>query len=237
MSLLSLNEVDAGYGNLKVLRNVSMSIDEGAIIGVIGSNGAGKSTLLFVLSRIIRESRGTLQFNDRPLSNYSTKDVVNEGMILVPEGRLVFPQFTVYENLIIASQNRRARSLAEDNLKKVWQLFPRLEERKRQKAGTLSGGEQQMLAVGRGLMANPRLLMLDEPSLGLAPIVAIQIYKTIKEMNGQGITVLLVEQNVKAAFSLAHIGFVLENGRILVSGNAQELLKNRDIEKHYLDLQ
>lgn len=236
LTLLNLNEVDAGYGHLTVLRGVSMDVHEGEVVALMGSNGAGKSTLLMVLSRVIKESHGTITLDGQPVAHFSTADMVEQGVILVPEGRRIFPQFTVYENLIIGSQNRRARKKAKDNLKTVWQLFPRLEERRQQKGGTLSGGEQQMLALGRGLMADPRLLLLDEPSLGLAPLLVIDIFKVIKDIPRQGVTVVLVEQNMKAALALADRGYVLDNGKVVLSGKGQELRENEDIKKHYLAL-
>jgi branched-chain amino acid transport system ATP-binding protein len=234
--LLKLNEVSAHYGDVQALRSVSFEIQEGEIVSIIGSNGAGKSTTLNTISGILRASSGTIEFLGRRIENLHPHQIVDQGVVQIPEGRLLFPYMTVLENLELGAFNDKARKAKEKNIKTVFSLFPVLQERMNQLAGTLSGGEQQMAAIGRGLMAMPRLLMLDEPSLGLAPLMVRQVFETVKAINGQGITVLLVEQNVFHCLSTAARGYVLENGSVVLEGGGQDLLNNPQVREAYLGI-
>ena len=236
MSLLELKEIDVAHGDVQVLWGVSLIVMEKEIVSVVGANAAGKSTILNTISGLNACRKGSLRFLDKPINELAPHDRVPLGLIQIPEGRKVFPYMTVMGNLEMGSFNARARGRKEDNVRKVFSLFPVLEERKDQLARTLSGGEQQMLAIGRGLMAEPRLLMMDEPSLGLAPIVVKVIFETIKSIHLQGITVLLVEQNVKQSLELSHRGYALENGRIVLEGTGEELLKDSHLRTAYLGL-
>jgi branched-chain amino acid transport system ATP-binding protein len=234
--LLKLNAVSAHYGDVQALRGVSFVIKEGEIVSIIGSNGAGKSTTLNTISGILRASSGTIEFLGRRIENLYPHQIVDQGVVQIPEGRLLFPYMSVLENLELGAFNDKARKAKEENIKIVFSLFPILQERMTQLGGTLSGGEQQMLAIARGLMAMPKLLMLDEPSLGLAPLLVRQVFETVKAINGQGITVLLVEQNVFHCLSTAVRGYVLENGSVVLEGGGKELLNNPQVREAYLGI-
>ncbi len=234
-ALLKVENLSAGYGDVVVLRGVSLEVLEGQIVALIGANGAGKTTALRAISGLIKARRGSIFFEDQPIHTWTSHRIVDSGLIQVPEGRHLFPDMTVLENLEMGSF-RRGKDRRRQSIERVFHLFPRLEERKRQIAGTLSGGEQQMLAIGRALMTRPRLLMLDEPSLGLAPLLVQSIFNVIKEIRESGTTVLIVEQNAVQTLGMADSGFVLENGEVALSGTGAELLKNEDIRMAYLGL-
>jgi branched-chain amino acid transport system ATP-binding protein len=234
MSLLDIKRIDIYYGDVQVVYGVSLHIDEGEIISIIGANGAGKSTILKCISGLINTTSGEMYFNNEPIQNIPPEQVVDKGIVQIPEGRRLFTLMTVEENLEVGAFNREADKVKEETLKEVYNLLPRLEERKKQLAITLSGGEQQMLAIGRGLMSKPKLLMLDEPSLGLAPILIRDIFETIKKISEQGATVLLVEQDVRHSLSMSGRGYVLEHGRIVMEGSGQDLLENPHIRDAYL---
>ena len=234
--MLRVKGIEVFYGDLQALRNVSLAVDEKEIITIVGSNGAGKSTTLMTLSGILHPRAGEIYFQEKPVHHIPPSRIVEMGIVQIPEGRQLFPTLTVIENLEMGAQFPRAKKVRKETMGWVFQLFPRLQERKSQLAGTLSGGEQQMLAIGRGLMSLPELLMLDEPSLGLSPILVKTIFKIIKEINQQGTTILLVEQNVFHSLTLSHRGYVLENGSIVLGGSGQDLLKNRHIRQSYLGL-
>jgi branched-chain amino acid transport system ATP-binding protein len=236
MSLLDLKGVDVTYGDVQVLWGVSLHVGEKEIVSVVGANAAGKSTILNAISGLIPCRNGRLRFVEKTINGLAPHDRVPLGLIQIPEGRKIFPYMSVMGNLEMGSFNARARGLKNDNLRKVFSLFPLLEQRKEQLARTLSGGEQQMLAIGRGLMAEPKLLMMDEPSLGLAPIVVKVIFETIKSIHLQGIAVLLVEQNVKQSLELSHRGYALENGRLVLEGTGAALLKDSHLRTAYLGL-
>ena len=234
--MLKLKDVSTHYGDVQALRGVSFTIQEGEIVSIIGSNGAGKSTTLNTISGVLRASSGSIEFLGRRIENLYPHQIVDQGVVQIPEGRLLFPYMSVLENLELGAFNYKGRKAKEKNIKMVFSLFPILQERMNQLAGTLSGGEQQMLAIGRGLMALPKLLMLDEPSLGLAPLLVRQVFETVKAINGQGITVLLVEQNVFHCLSAAARGYVLENGSIVLEGGGKELLNNPQVREAYLGI-
>jgi branched-chain amino acid transport system ATP-binding protein len=234
--LLKVEKVDVFYGDLQALRAVSLEVSEGEIVTIIGSNGSGKSTLIKTISGMLRARKGAITWYNQPISNRSTSDIVETGIIQIPEGRQLFPSMTVLENLELGALNPRARKDKNANLKGIYKLFPRLEERKAQTAGTLSGGEQQMLAIGRGLMSKPKILMLDEPSLGLSPIFVNTIFEIIRRINQEGMTILLVEQNIHHCLRLARRAYVLENGEMVMHGPAQELLQDDHVCRAYLGL-
>lgn len=236
MSLLDIRNIDIYYGDVQVVYEVSLHINEGEIISIIGANGAGKSTLLKCISGLIDARSGEIYFNNEPIQNTPPEQVVDIGIIQIPEGRRLFSLMTVEENLEVGAFNRRADKVKEETIKEVYDLLPRLADRKNQLAITLSGGEQQMLAVGRGLMAKPRLLMLDEPSLGLAPILIKDIFETMKKISEQGMTVMLVEQDVRHSLSMSDRGYVLEHGRVVMEESGNELLENPHIRKAYLGI-
>jgi branched-chain amino acid transport system ATP-binding protein len=233
MALLEVEDIRAHYGTIEALRGVSLSIDEGEVVTLIGSNGAGKSTTLRSISGLTPASAGTIRFRGEEITRVPTQAIIARGVAMAPEGRHVFPRMTARENLDLGAHRRRGPEVEED-LERVYSLFPRLKERERQKAGMMSGGEQQMLAIGRALMARPRLLMLDEPSMGLAPILVERIYDTIREINRDGVTVLLVEQNANYALDIAARGYVLETGRIAVADDSATLRDNPDVQRAYL---
>lgn len=234
MSLLEIRHLDVFYGDVQVVYDVSLHINEGEIVSIIGANGAGKSTILKCISGLIDARSGEMLFENKPIHNLPPEKVVNSGIVHVPEGRRLFPLMTVRENLEVGAYNPRADSVKEQSLKEVFKLLPRLEDRQSQLAVTLSGGEQQMVAIGRGLMARPRMIMLDEPSLGLAPILIKDIFQTIRKIAEQGTTVLLVEQDVMHSLRLSDRGYVIENGRVVMEGTAQELMDNPHIRDAYL---
>lgn len=235
--MLKLASIYTSYGHIKALKGIDIEVNRGEIVCLIGSNGAGKTTTLLTISGILKPDSGDIIFEGESLKNIAPHDIVNRGICQIPEGRRIFPRLTVFENLEMGAFSKGKGQGAKSkgyNMEKVFSLFPILKERKHQMGGTLSGGEQQMLAIGRALMANPKLLLLDEPSLGLAPIMVSKIFKTIKEINEEGVTILLVEQNAKAALRLSHRGYVTEDGMIKLHGNGKELLHNEDVKKAYL---
>ena len=236
MSLLELSGIDVAYGDLPALRDVDLVVEAGETLSVVGANGAGKTTLLRTISGLLRPRRGELRFEGEPIDRLACHRIVERGVVHVPEGRKVFGSLTVRENLELGSYTRAAKARRADSLERVFTLFPRLRERAGQAAGTLSGGEQQMLAIGRALMTLPKLLMLDEPSLGLAPLIVKEIFRIIGEINRAGTTVLLVEQNTRQALALSRRGYVLENGRVALSGSGEELLGNEHVRRAYLGL-
>ncbi len=233
--MLELDGVHAHYGNIEALHGVSVRVERGEIVTIIGANGAGKSTLLMTICGRPKPSAGTVAFDGKALNGLEPYDIVNRGIAQAPEGRRIFPSMTVLENLQMGAVPTQGAHFEED-VEKVFALFPRLAERQRQRGGTLSGGEQQMLCIGRALMARPRLLLLDEPSLGLAPILVKQIFSSIVEINrDQGLTILLVEQNAYQALKIAHRGYVLATGRVVLEGSGTELLANPEIRSAYLE--
>jgi branched-chain amino acid transport system ATP-binding protein len=233
MALLEVDEIHAHYGSIEALKGVSLTVDEGEVVTLIGSNGAGKSTTLRSISGLTPASSGAITFADKQITRLPAHEIVGRGIALVPEGRRCFPRMTVRENLDLGSYRRRGESVTED-LDRVFALFPRLQERERQKAGTMSGGEQQMLAIGRALMARPALLMLDEPSMGIAPILVQRIYETIREINRQGVTILLVEQNANYALDIAARGYVLETGQVALADSSEQLRTDPEVQRAYL---
>jgi len=232
--VLTLEKVVTHYGDVQALQNVSFRVEEGQVVSIIGSNGSGKSTTLNTISGVLRCSSGSILFNEEKIDQAFPHQIVDTGIVQVPEGRRLFPYMTVYENLKLGSFNPRGRKTLKESIQEVFGYFPILQERRNQIAGTLSGGEQQMLAIGRGLMAKPKLLMLDEPSLGLAPLVVEQVFETIKRINLQKITILLVEQDVFQALALANWAYVLENGSIMMEGGAEDLLNNPQVKEAYI---
>jgi branched-chain amino acid transport system ATP-binding protein len=236
VSLLELAAVDVAYGDLPALTGVSLVVEPGETLSVVGANGAGKTTMLRAISGLLRPRRGEVRFEGERIDRLPVHRVVERGVVHVPEGRKVFPSLGVLENLELGSYTRAAKARRAQSLERVFALFPRLRERTTQAAGTLSGGEQQMLAIGRALMTLPKLLMLDEPSLGLAPIIVTEIFRTIGEINRAGVTVLLVEQNTRQALALSRRGYVLENGRVVLVGSGTELLGNEHVKRAYLGM-
>jgi branched-chain amino acid transport system ATP-binding protein len=235
-SLLQIEKLSFSYGDLRVLWDVDLEVRQGEVVTVVGSNGAGKSTTLKNVSRLVRATHGAVRFQGEDLARLESHQVVERGIVQVPEGRRIFPEMTVVENLRMGSYVKATRADRTRNLERVFTLFPRLAERKTQLGGTMSGGEQQMLAIGRGLMANPRLLLLDEPSLGLSPLFVRNIFDIIREINRQGVTILLVEQNVFQSLRIAHRAYVLETGRVVLTGTGEQLLKDDHIKKAYLGM-
>lgn len=232
--MLHINDLNVHYGVIHALHDVSLRVDEGEIVTLIGSNGAGKSTTLLALSGLLRPSSGTIDFTGKNLLTVPPHERVSSGLVQVPEGRRVFGTMTVAENLDLGSYTRRDKAAVQKDLEEVYDLFPRLRERRQQAAGTMSGGEQQMLAVGRALMSRPRLLLLDEPSLGLAPLLVKEIFNVIKRIRDRGVTVLLVEQNAHMSLAIADRAYVLETGRIVMSGAANEIARDSRIKEAYL---
>jgi branched-chain amino acid transport system ATP-binding protein len=234
--MLTISHIDVFYGDVQVLWDVSFEVREKEILVLVGANGAGKSTTLRTISGLLRPTKGTIDFNGTRLNQIPDHKVIETGVAHVPEARRLFPEMTVEENLIMGSLSAKAKPKRQQTLKEIYRLFPRLEERRKQNARTLSGGEQQMCAIGRGLMALPDLLLLDEPSLGLSPLLAQEIFKIVQRINKEGVTVLLVEQNVKHTLSICHRAYVLENGRIVLEGTGQELLNNPHVREAYLGI-
>lgn len=232
--MLKIDNINLYYDGIHALKGVSLEVPEGKIISLIGANGAGKTSTLRTISGLNKPKTGSITYKDLDLLKVSPEKLVNMGIIQVPEGRRIFAPMTVFENLELGAYLRKDKSGIEEDLKKVFKRFPRLEERKKQLAGTLSGGEQQMLAMGRALMSQPKVLLLDEPSMGLAPILVREIFDIIKELNKIGITILLVEQNAKMALSIADYAYVLETGKIVLEGKGQELAESDQIQKAYL---
>jgi branched-chain amino acid transport system ATP-binding protein len=234
--LLRLEGIDAFYGDLQALADVSFEVRDKEIVALVGANAAGKSTTLRVISGLVAPRRGRVLLNDEDLTRVPAHQRVDRGIVQVPEGRRLFPFMTVAENLLLGAHADRARSERDRTLAHVYGLFPVLGERRTQLAGSLSGGEQQMCAIGRALMARPRILMLDEPTLGLAPVLVARIFETVRTINGQGVTVLLVEQNVRQALTLAHRACVLESGRLVLEGHGRDLLADDRLKRAYLGL-
>lgn len=234
MSLLSVTDLKVSYGGIEALKGITFSVDEGEIVTLIGANGAGKSTTLRAIMGLVQKSGGSVEYSGETISAAETQKIVGKGVTLVPEGRRVFPNLTVFENLKIGAYLREDADGIDADINHVYSLFPRLQERNWQMAGTLSGGEQQMLSVGRALMARPKLIMMDEPSLGLAPLVVKGIFDIIRRINDEGVTVLLIEQNANAALKIANRGYVLETGSIIMTGSGSELLNNEKVKQAYL---
>jgi branched-chain amino acid transport system ATP-binding protein len=234
MALLEVSDVHTFYGNIEALKGVSLTVDEGEVVTLIGSNGAGKSTTLRSISGLTPPREGSIKFEGTEIGEVPPQEIVERGISLSPEGRHVFPRMSVRENLDLGAYLRKDRDGIENDRERVYSLFPRLKERERQKGGTMSGGEQQMLAIGRALMANPRLLLLDEPSMGIAPILVERIYETIAEINRQGTTILLVEQNANYALEVSKRGYVLETGKVALEDQSSTLRTNPDVQKAYL---
>jgi len=235
--MLEVDKIQAYYGNIHALKGVSLTIDEGEIVTLIGGNGAGKSTTLRCISGLMRPRTGSITFEDEDLEKYPPHKLISKGIAMVPEGRGIFGKLSVLENLQMGAFYRNDKDGIAQDLQKVYELFPRLEERQKQVAGTLSGGEQQMLATGRALMARPRLLLMDEPSMGLAPVLVDLIFETIEEINRNGTTILLVEQNAHIALQVADRGYVLQTGEIVLSDSAKALQKDPTVQKAYLGIE
>jgi branched-chain amino acid transport system ATP-binding protein len=236
MSVLELNDVHAYYGNIHALMGVSLKVEQGEIVALIGANGAGKTTTLRAISGLLHPRKGTVQLEGREVSHLPAHTVHKAGLGLVPEGRGIFPGLTVTENLEMGAYILTDKAVIQENLENAFSLFPRLKERAQQKGGTLSGGEQQMLATARGLMSNPKILLMDEPSMGLAPVLVDQIFDIIKELNARGTTILLVEQNALMALSIAHRGYVLQTGHIVLTDTGANLKANDMVRKAYLGI-
>ena len=234
--MLEVRGVDVFYGDVQVLWNVSFEVREGEIVALIGGNGSGKTTSLATISSLLKPRKGSVMFRGEPIHTRAPHDMVRLGIAHVPEARRLFPEMTVRENLMLGALTPGAKKSRPETLEKVYTIFPRLKEREKQQAGTLSGGEQQMAAIARGLMSRPRLLMLDEPSLGLAPILVADIFRVIKEVHAEGVTVLLVEQNVFRTLEIADRAYVLGNGRVVLEGSGAQLLANDHVRKAYLGL-
>lgn len=232
--MLKIRDLHVSYGGIKALKGIDLDVEEGKIVALIGANGAGKSTTLRSIVGLTKPESGTITYNGMDLLKMDTKDMVKSGITLVPEGRRVFANLTVLENLKIGAYYRKDSKQIKEDLEWVYSLFPRLEERTWQLTGTLSGGEQQMVAVGRALMSRPKLLMMDEPSLGLAPLIVKEIFNIIKEIHKQGVTVLLIEQNANVSLRIADEAYVMETGKIMLKGTGQELLNNAEVKKAYL---
>jgi branched-chain amino acid transport system ATP-binding protein len=236
MALLEVSGIDVFYGRVQAVRNASLEVDKGEVVALIGSNGAGKTTTLRTISGLIHPVRGSIKFDGKDITRTEPQKIVNLGICQSPEGRRLFTRMSVLDNLRMGAYTRSGQAEIRKDMDRVFELFPRLKERSNQIAGTLSGGEQQMCAMGRALMAKPKVLMLDEPSLGLAPILVETIFSIVKEINAQGTPVLLVEQNATKALEVAHRGYVLETGNIVQTGTGKELLASEDVQKAYLGM-
>lgn len=234
MSVLTVKNIETYYGAIQALKDISFDVNEGEIVTLIGSNGAGKSTTLKSISGLAKVKKGSIQYNGKEITNKPAHETTLMGISHVPEGRRIFGNLTVKENLLMGAFSVKGKAIVEERMETVFNYFPRLKERMNQKGGTMSGGEQQMLAIGRALMMQPDLLMLDEPSMGLAPIVVEQIFEIILQLNEKGITILLVEQNAYQALSIAHRGYVIQNGKIVLSGTGKELAENEEVKEAYL---
>ena len=231
--MLDVKDINVYYGAIHAVRNVNLTVNAGEIVSIIGANGAGKSTILKTLVGLLRSKTGDIFFEGQSIAKLSPAGIVQQGIALVPEGRRVFPRMSVEDNLLLGAYARKDNEVSRD-INRIYEMFPRLAERKKQNAGTLSGGEQQMLATGRGMMSRPRLSLLDEPSMGLAPLLVHQIFETILDINEQGTTILLVEQNAHMALSIADRGYVLETGAVVLTGEAEELIDNDEVRCAYL---
>lgn len=234
MSMLKITDLEVYYGVIQAIKGISFEVKEGEVIALIGANGAGKTTILHTVTGLIAPKAGKIEFEGTDITKTPAHKIVSMGMAHVPEGRRVFAQLSVYENLKLGAYTRSDKTEIEQTLEMVYKRFPRLKERRNQAAGTLSGGEQQMLAMGRALMSHPRMIVMDEPSMGLSPIYVNEIFDIIQKINGDGTTVLLVEQNAKKALSIAHKAYVLETGNVALSGDAKELMNNDQVKKAYL---
>ncbi len=234
--MLEIKELNVAYDKVQVLWDISFNINEGEIVTLLGSNGAGKSTTVKTIQGLLKSKSGSIRFMHKSIEGLPAYKIVAAGISLAPEGREIFPKMSVLENLILGAYVPRARELREESLDWVFKLFPKLKERKKQLAGTLSGGEQQMLAIARALMSKPKLLMLDEPSLGLAPVIVLQVFDIIKKLNEEGVTILLVEQNIHHALELSDRAYVLEKGRIILEGKGHELLDHEYVKNAYLGI-
>jgi branched-chain amino acid transport system ATP-binding protein len=234
--MLRVDEVEVSYGQLQALWGVTFEVKEREIVALVGANGAGKTTLLKTISGLLRPKTGAVLLDGDRLDRRTTVEIVERGVVHVPEGRKLFPEMTVLDNLLLGAFGRTARPRISERLEQVYTVFPQLRERRKQLGGTLSGGEQQMVAIGRGLMAGPRILMLDEPSLGLAPILVEEMFAVVERINAAGVTVLLVEQNTAHALAIAHRAFVLESGRVVLAGTGNELLRNEGVRQAYLGM-
>lgn len=236
MSILEVKDLNSGYGEVQILWGCSLDVEQGTLTALIGSNGVGKTTLLRTVMGLLKPWSGSIRFEGRAVGHMPPYTKADLGLVLVPEGRQLFSEMSVYENLEMGASNSRARARFQHNLARVYELFPRLKERAHQKAGTLSGGEQQMLAVARGIMAEPRLLMIDELSLGLAPILTLQLFEAIKQLRSLGLTILLVEQNSQMALAISDYAYVLAGGKVELHGTPRELLKNPHVRTAYLGM-
>jgi branched-chain amino acid transport system ATP-binding protein len=236
MPLLEIDDLHAYYGNIQALKGISLDVDQGEIVTLIGSNGAGKTTTLRAISGLLKPSQGKVLLNGQDLSEFKAHEVVDQGVAMVPEGRGIFSKLTVYENLEMGAYSRSDKDEIQEDLETVFNLFPRLEERRTQVGGTLSGGEQQMLSTARALMARPSLLLMDEPSMGLAPVLIESVFESLQEINKQGTTILLVEQNAHMALQVANRGYVIQTGEIVLSDTADGLRENEMVQKAYLGI-
>lgn len=234
MAMLEVRDLEVNYGSINAIKKISFNVNEGEVIALIGANGAGKTTTLHTITGLLRAKSGSVMFEGKELLKTPPHKIVEMGMAHVPEGRRIFQQLTVYKNLTLGAFTRKDKGAIEESLSMVYSKFPRLEERKKQIAGTLSGGEQQMLAMGRALMSRPKIVLMDEPSMGLSPLLVAEVFKIIEEIRKSGTTVLLVEQNAKKALEIADRAYVLETGRIVLSGDAHELMNNDSVKKAYL---
>jgi len=234
--MLKVNGIDVFYDDLQVLWDVSFQVHEGEIVVLVGANGAGKSTVIRTISSMLSPRKGTIEFSGRQVDHLPPSMIINEGIVHVPEGRRLFPEMTVEENLIMGSLSEEAKLKRFQTMEHVYELFPRLKERRKQLAGTLSGGEQQMAAIGRGLMSLPILMMFDEPSLGLAPILVQDVFRLVRKINAEGVTILLSEQNVIQTLKMCNRAYVLENGRIVLEGTGDELLNNEQVKEAFLGI-
>lgn len=232
--MLQVKDIDVYYGAIHALKKLSIEVEQGSIVTLIGANGAGKTTTLKTISGLLRSKTGSITFNNTDITRVAPEKIVDMGISQVPEGRRVFPSMTVLENLEMGAYLRKDKKAIDDDMDNVFTRFPRLKERRKQLAGTLSGGEQQMLAIGRALMARPQLMLMDEPSMGLAPLLVKEIFEIVKDINAKGTTILLVEQNAKMALSIAHKAYVIETGEIVLEGNAADLMKSDEVKKAYL---
>jgi len=234
--MIELKNINAGYGQVQIVRDVSMNIDNNEIVALVGANGAGKSTIIKTISGLLPVSSGSIIFEGKRIENMPAHKIITNGIALVPEGRRLFPYMTVQENLELGAYVENNQKKVQENMEWVFGLFPILQERRAQLAGTFSGGEQQMLTIGRALMSKPKFLMMDEPSLGLSPMIVDEVFKTVEVLQNEGVTILLVEQNVRKSLEIANRGYVLEHGRIVLSGEAKELLEDENVKKAYLGM-
>lgn len=234
MALLTIEDLQVNYGVIKAIKGITFEVKQGEIVALIGANGAGKTTILHTITGLVNARAGKIMFNGKDITKTSSHQIVGMGMAHVPEGRRIFQELTVLENLKLGAYTRKDSEEIKRSIRNVYEKFPRLEERKHQVAGTLSGGEQQMLAMGRALMSRPQIILMDEPSMGLSPLLVHQIFEIIKELNKAGTTILLVEQNARMALKVAHKGYVLETGKIALSGKAEDLLEDDAVKKAYL---